>query len=248
MKFNLLIIFLFILVIYLNRSYAYFYNYIGDKNLPQSASREYEIGENPLANPKIPNKGFIKMVSLGDSLTAGVGAKGSWNNYPVIIGQKLNKTGPIVELDNFADPGAASQNLLNFQLDLAISENPDLVTILIGINDMHNFVSLSKFQDNYQSIIDQLKAKTHAKVVLINIPMLGGKKILFFPYNLWFDYRTRQFNKVIKSLAEKNNLKYIDLYSLTKERFEKDESLYSEDNFHPSVKGYQLWGQVINAN
>jgi len=236
--------FLIILVVvslYLNRAYAYFYDYIGDKNLIRTASRNLEVGEKP-------NKSFFRYVSLGDSLTAGVGAISATSNYPYLVAKKINQSGPTVELYNYSDPGAKISDVLNFQLNLGILENPDLVTLLIGINDIHNTTDEEIFKKNYQKIISELKKQTHARIVLINIPYLGSDKILLFPYNLLFDLKTKSFNNSIKDLANLNQLEYIDLYTKTRSQLDSDPTLYSTDYFHPSDKGYILWGQIINAN
>ncbi len=226
-------------IIYLNRSYAYFYYQIRSKNLPKTTSRSYVIGE---------GKKTLTMVSLGDSLTAGVGASSVNTSYPYLVAKNLSDGGLKMNLFDLAEPGAKTIDIIKSQLQEAISQDPDLVTILIGINDMHNFVNENQFRVNYQQIIGSLKSKTHARIVLINIPYLGSPKTLFFPYNLWIDYRTRRYNEIIKSLSNKASAEYVDLYSQTSNDFKSDNFLYSKDYFHPSDKGYILMGQIINAN
>ncbi len=226
------------LIIYLNRTYARFYDYIGSHLQAYPVLTSYH-SENAASKK-------IIYVALGDSLTAGVGTNNVIETYPYLIATKI-KNSQNVEVYNLAYPGDQSSQLLKNQLPQALTENPDLVTILVGINDLHNFISENQFKKNYQEVIKELKNKTHSKIVLINIPYLGSSKTLFFPWNLILDYKTKQFNRVIEDLANENNLKYIDLYS-TKKSFEQDNSLYSADLFHPSPSGYGFWAEVINAN
>lgn len=227
-------------LIYLNRTYAYFYDYLHLKNLSQHPQEITMI--------KGGGEKILKYVSLGDSLTAGVGAQNNNSNYPYLLAQKLNTNASSVELYNFSIPGANTSDVLNSQIPLAIAQKPDLITMLIGINDIHNLVGETKFKKNYENIISQLKSNTNAKIIVINIPYLGNKKILLFPYYILFNYETVQFNKIIKSITLANNIKYIDLYSKSLVPFQKDDSLYSVDYFHPSEKGYAFWSNYIYEN
>lgn len=221
--------------IYLNRSYAYFYDFLGQKNLaPPIHQTKVIIGHN-LENPT------IKYVALGDSLTEGVGALDYQNSYPYLIAQKLSGKFN-VDLINLSHRGDTSKDLLLNQLPQVLLLKPDLVSLLIGINDIHNLKSLSEFESNYQQITYGLK-KTGAKIYLLSIPYLGSSKIVLFPYNFLLDFRTRQFNKVIQKISIAEGLEYIDLYTL-----KKDANFYSSDQFHPSEKGYILWGNLINAD
>lgn len=237
--FLVFIIFLALIGVYLNRAYAHFYDSRGNKILPKTTQESYDVGI---------GFNFIKLVSLGDSLTAGVGATKGENSYPYLVAKNLSAGNSDVLLYDVAESGAESEDVLKSQVERAISRRPDIIIILIGLNDLHNQVPENTFRENYRKIISKLKNKTQAKIALINIPYLGSGKILFFPYNFLLEYKTGVFNQIIKQLALDENLIYIDLYSKTKNDFGSDNSMYAEDNFHPSDKGYLLWGQIINAN
>lgn len=227
---------------YLYFSYARIYNYIGEKNfLPPTAPRTYLLGNKN-------SKEIIRYVALGDSLTAGVGSTDDQQTLPFLIGQKLLKGKGEVLIVNLGQPGATSLNVLHDQLPKAIGESPDVVTLLIGINDVHNLVSLKDFQTNYQQIINELTQKTHAKVIAINLPYLGSDVLVYPPYNFLLDFRTRQFNTIISQIAREKSVSYVDLYTKTKDLFRKNPRLYSGDQFHPSDEGYKIWGDLIDAN
>lgn len=235
----LILIVIFSALIYLNRSYAYFYGHIHSENLSRPAQKISIIGGR--------SEKTLKYVSLGDSLTSGVGAQNN-NSYPYLLAKKLSADKTQIKLFNFSTPGADSSDVLNTQIPLAIARKADLLTLLIGINDIHNLVGEQKFKENYENIISRLKTNTQAKIVVINIPYLGNKKILLFPYSIFLSYETQQFNKIIKTIALTNNIKYIDLYSKSYDPFQNDGSLYSADYFHPSDKGYALWSNYIYEN
>lgn len=238
----ILIILLVLVIFYLNRTYANIFSY-QDKHDLISAKliRQYTL-ENGQGQQN------LKYVALGDSLTYGLGATDYKNTYPYILGQKFLKNYQKVEVVNLAVSGAVVRDVLNLQLPAAIKENPQVVTLMIGTNDTHGFYNKDHFKTTYQEIISELKTKTKAKIILINIPYLGTEELIKPPYNTYFDLRIKEFNQVIAQVSRDNNLKYIDLYSLTRDRFIKNSDLYSVDQFHPSDKGYMLWGQLITKN
>lgn len=220
-KMKKLLILCLVLALYLNRSYSYFYDFLGQQHLsPPVHNTKTTLGQT--------NNQVIKYLALGDSLTAGVGALDYKNTYPYQVAQKLSVKNK-VELINVAHAGDTSNDVLINQLPQALSAKPDLITLMIGINDIHNLKSLGEFKSNLLKITSSLK-KTGARIYLISIPYLGSSKIVYFPYNFILDFRTKQFNQTIQQIATNEGFKYIDLYSLT-----EDTKFYSADQFHPSV-------------
>lgn len=230
-----ILIALLIIGIYLNRSYAYFYDFLGQNHLvPPLYEKTLVLGNRP-------NLPTIKYLALGDSLTAGVGVADYKNSYPYLIAQKLSFKSN-VKLINLARSGDTSKDVIGSQLSKVLPEKPDLITLLIGVNDIHNLVSLKTFEDNLTRIVKTLK-QTNAKIYLLSIPYLGSDKIVYFPYNFILDFRTRQFNSVIKKVAADFKVNYTDLYYLN-----KPGNFYSPDQFHPDASGYKEWSKIINVN
>jgi lysophospholipase L1-like esterase len=194
--------------------------------------------------------------ALGDSLTAGVGALKYEESYPYLLARnlagekqyKINlhiKFGAGINLKNFSYPGAKTADLISDLLPQAVAAQPDLITLLIGANDVFGGVSQAAFKKNYQYILERLTEETKAKIYLINLPHLGSPKLLLAPYNYYYYFKVWQFNKIIQELAAKYSLKYIDLSSAASPEFKKDQSYYAEDLFHPSALGYKLWARII---
>lgn len=186
----------------------------------------------------------MKYTALGDSLTAGVGSADYRKTFPYLLAKQLSSKSPVA-LINLAFPGADAHDVLTSQLPKAISDQPEFISLLIGVNDIHNLRSKTDFERDYRQIVDGIIQKTTAKLVLINIPYLGQDALVWPPYNFLFDLRTRQFNSIIAGVAQEKKIRYIDVYHLVS--FNSPD-LYSSDEFHPSEKGYLLLGDVINAN
>jgi len=230
------------LCVYLFVAHQYIYKKIGDEHLKVSDTKcEYIIRSN--AN----NDTNLIYTALGDSFTAGVGVLEYEESYPYLFAQKISENNKNITLRDRAYPGARTSNLIKDLLPTAINDNPDIVTLLIGLNDIHGNVSKTEFTKNYTEILKRLKTETKARVFAISIPYVGTDTLLLPPFNLYFKYKTIEYNKIIKKLAEENDVEYVDLYTPTENMF-KDTALHSTDLFHPSAKGYEVWAEVIYAN
>src|SRR4030042_7002060 len=195
--------FLIAVFVYLWLGYTNVYHSIGKASLQSPYINSSFVIDNPTKD------GSIKYVALGDSLSAGVGANDIKDTFVYLYTQHLAKTYGKVTTINLAHPGDSTVNLINYQLNDAILENPGFVTLLIGVNDIHAKKSLVIFEKNYEYILTELTTKTKAKIIVINLPYLGSDKIVWFPFNYLFDFRIRQFNDIIFKLSQKYNIKLV---------------------------------------
>lgn len=242
----IIVVFLISMTLYLNLAYAHIYNKIqgtGLKDIKQSVAYNFNTTDNRIAS----SSPILKYVALGDSLTYGVGTNNYWESYPYLVARDIadKNNGQAVTLYNYSWPGDKSSDLITKFLNFSIKEKPSVVTILIGVNDIHNQVSASDFKANYVRILSRLKSETKADIYAISIPYIGSDKLILPPYNYYFNYKTKQFNKIIKDLAAEYKVNYVDLYTPTLSLFKKTGDHYSVDLFHPSASGYALWGKII---
>jgi lysophospholipase L1-like esterase len=190
----------------------------------------------------------VNYAALGDSLTAGVGTDDYSDSYPYLLAVDLAKDKGVI-LKDFSLLGARTEDLISKNLlNSAVKENPDIITILIGVNDVRENISEKEFKNNYEYIVDELEKKTDAKIYLISIPLVGSNTLYLPPYNAYFKNKTIEFNEIINGIAQKHNIKYIDITTKTKEMFEHDGIYYSVDSFHPSKIAYKILEQIIYAN
>ncbi len=242
-------LFLFVLFgVYLNRSYAHMYRFLGDNNL--ALSLVYLESPVHISGPtSITQSTSTRVVTMGDSLTAGVGVLAQEQSYPYLFATKIfQQQKKNVSLTNLGIPGAKSSDVLNVQVEAAIAIQPDVVTLCIGVNDMHNFVSQEQFRSNLESIIGRLSSETNAQIVVMTIPFIGTNDLMRFPYQSVFNYRTQQYNETIRAVATAKQVRLVDMYTETVDPFYTDKTMYSSDHFHPSEKGYSLMADVLYAN
>jgi lysophospholipase L1-like esterase len=227
--------------LYLNRSYAYFYNFQGAHFLANPGYQStYVFNSSKSQQTK-------KLVVLGDSLMAGTGSSGEEKSPAYLIAQSLSKNENI-QLINLAFPGVGVVDVLERQVPKAIKEKPDYIILMIGTNDVHNKMFPATFKNYYQQILDKLTQIPNAKITIINIPFIGSDNILLAPWANVLDLQINNFNNIIQELAVQKGLTVIDLYQRFKNIFQGSSDLYSEDEFHPSDKGYAVWANFIYEN
>lgn len=229
--------------LYLYLSHAYIYYRIGKTALPAS-DRTYSY----IMDSNDPAAGKITYAALGDSLTAGVGTKSYEESYPYRVAHSLQASGQALTLEDFSYPGAKTADLIRDLLTPAIIKHPDMVTVLIGVNDIHGGVNAEEFKDNYEQILKRLRQETSAKIYVISIPLIGSDTLLLPPYYGYFSKKTSEYNRIIKELADRYQAQYIDITSPTLSIFKKNGPHYAADSFHPSASGYALWSKIIYDN
>lgn len=238
-----LVLLILIIGIYLNRVYANFYDTIGDRHLTSPF-------KNPIVNIFSGNgtRG-ITFVSLGSSLTAGVGSTDERETVPYQYALNLSQTQGNVTLVDLGIPGATLKDVLDTELPKALSYHPNIVMVEIGTNDVHNFVPLATFKQEYISLLTSLTQNHSTQIIALTIPYLGSDRDVKFPFTALLDFQTQRYNQVIKQVAKQYPVKLIDLYALSRPISQSTPGFYAPDLFHPSALGYMIWSKlIINAS
>src|ERR1044071_3261965 len=185
-------------------------------------------------------KGPILYVALGDSTGAGVGAREG--GYVARIFKRLLERRPGSKLSNLCVSGATSADLLRSQLDRGVALSPDLVTVGIGINDIGHGLSLEEFSKNYEQILNTLKEKTHAQIVVANIPDISTAPRIPSVMRSQYQRQIMQYSQRLEEIANRyGGVTVFDGYSITKDELPSHPEYFSSDGFHPSDQGYELW-------
>lgn len=188
-------------------------------------------------------KGPIVYVALGDSTGAGVGARDG--GYVARIFKRLLELRPESKLSNLCVSGATTADLLRSQLDRGVALNPDLVTVGIGINDIGHGLTLEQFSKNYEQIISTLKEKTHARIVVTNIPDISSAPRIPGPMRSQYQRQIVQFSERLGEIANRYGVTVFDVHTITKAELPSHPEYFSADGFHPSDKGYELWASSM---
>lgn len=223
---------------YLQSSYSKIYQFIAKQSTqsPFTEKRYLLIGD---------GQQTIKYIALGDDFTAGIGNSDITKTYPYQIAKKLALNANSLTFINLANPGATVKEVLEMQIPQAILEKPNVITLQVGINDVHNLENPSKYRDIYEQILNKL-AGSGARVVIINTPFVGSPRLMNFPFNIFFELRTRQLNGEVEGINRQQGFEYFNLHAKTFEALTISEDLYSPDLIHPNDKEYVYWGKLIS--
>jgi lysophospholipase L1-like esterase len=179
--------------------------------------------ESPANSPRAflrdgrPDRAHTAVVCAGDSLTHGVASA----NYVELLERRFAPDG--YAFVNAGINGNLAYNVLQ-RLDAIIACRPDVVTLLIGTNDVNatfNDVWAANYRReqrlpetptldwsrrNLAQVIDRLQAETTARIALLSLPMLGE--------DLASDMneRIRAFNAFLRTLAAAKGVAYLPLH------------------------------------
>ncbi|HEX3250171.1 MAG TPA: SGNH/GDSL hydrolase family protein [Pyrinomonadaceae bacterium] len=187
--------------------------------------------------------GPILYVALGDSTGAGVGARDG--GYVARLFKRLEERRPESKLSNLCVTGATTADLVRDQLDQGIALNPDLVTIGIGINDIGHGLTLEQFSTNFEQILSTLKEKTHATIVVTNIPDISSAPRIPSSMRSEYQRQIEEFCKRLEEIANRHGVTIFDVYTITKQELPSHPEYFSGDGFHPSDQGYELWAEQM---
>ena len=183
--------------------------------------------------------GPVVYVALGDSTGYGIGAREG--GYVKRLFDRINERRPGSTLQNLCVSGATTDDLVRGQLDRAVELNPDLVTVGIGINDIGHGLTLEQFSKNYETILSTLKEKTHAQIVVTNIPDVSSAPRIPDSMRSLYQRQIDQFCKRLVEIADRHGVTIFDIYTITKDELPSHPQYFSNDGFHPSDEGYEFW-------
>ena len=166
----------------------------------------------------------IKMVVLGDSLSAGLGLSAS-AAFPARLKQSLKIKGIDVDMINAGVSGDTSSGGRD-RLDWSVPQGTDAVILELGANDALRGTDPKVTRAALTDILARLKAR---KVAVLLCGMLA-------PPNYGSDYSAR-FNAIYPDLAKSFE---VPLYPFFLEGVAADARLNQADGLHPTAEGVDV--------
>ena len=166
----------------------------------------------------------IKMVVLGDSLSAGLGLSAA-AAFPARLKESLKIKGIGVDMINAGVSGDTSSGGRD-RLDWSVPEGTDAVILELGANDALRGTDPKVTRAALTDILARLKAR---KVAVLLCGMLA-------PPNYGSDYSAR-FNAIYPDLAKSFG---VPLYPFFLEGVAADARLNQADGLHPTAEGVDV--------
>jgi lysophospholipase L1-like esterase len=220
---------------------------------------EHVTREVSLWDKETPNEDFIpknlKIVSIGDSLTQGVGDSTKSGGYVPYLEYHLESMEGInnAQFHNYGVRGNRTDQLLKRLKEDKVKksiEESDVVMITIGGNDVMKIfrenlshLSLEVFQEEkrlYQERLSEIMKTIKSYNPDAGVVLVG----LYNPFNTWFS----EIDEVNQIISNWNSASEQVLSSYDKTLFIKIDDLFIdsgdtllyEDYFHPNDEGYKL--------
>jgi acyl-CoA thioesterase-1 len=190
----------------------------------------------------------VRYLALGDSYTIGTGASDTAHNYPSLLASRVAKaTGSAVSVTNPAVNGFATLDLISRELSYVGRVKPDLVSILIGVNDMVRGRTTDQYRTSLVRIYDAVGVlKLPAgRVVAISIPD-------WYEVPAASDYGdpaairslTQAFNDVARYEATRRGFSWVDITAASTSAMGTP-GWISADQLHPGDAQYRAWADAI---
>ncbi|WP_441233148.1 arylesterase [Bradyrhizobium sp. 930_D9_N1_4] len=166
----------------------------------------------------------LKLVVLGDSLSAGLGLPGQ-QAFPTKLQKALQAKGIAIDMTNAGVSGDTSSGGRD-RLDWSVPDGTDGVIIELGANDALRGIDPDLTRTALTDIVQRLKAR---KIPVMLCGMLA-------PPNYGAEYAAR-FNSIYPDLAKQFD---VPLYPFFLDGVAADAKLNQADGIHPTAAGVDI--------
>ncbi|MCW2306735.1 arylesterase [Rhodobium gokarnense] len=163
----------------------------------------------------------VKIVALGDSLTAGYGLPPG-KGFPTLLEGTLRGRNHDVEVVNAGVSGDTSTGGLS-RFDWSVPQDADALIVALGANDALRGIDPDKTRAALEGILEKAKAR--------GLPVLLAGMLA--PPNMGPDYQA-EFDPIYPELAEKYGVVF---YPFFLEGVAAKPELNQDDGMHPNVDG-----------
>ena len=192
----------------------------------------------------------MKILFQGDSVTdAGRDRSNSSDmgfGYPKYASAMLEDAFPDIDFafTNLGISGNRTEDLVARMQSDFIEIQPDIVSIMIGINDVWHhyaftniYTSNEAFENNYVTLLEEIKQKTDAKIMIIQ-PFL-----ISVPDKTELEAELAEKQEIVARLAEKYADVYLPMHDIFLADDAEDKTVYAADGVHPTEDGACLIAQ-----
>lgn len=183
----------------------------------------------------------VRYVALGDSYTIGTSVEAA-GRFPNQLVASLANSVPLDLVGNLGVDGYTTTDLIRDELPVLPQLRPELVTLLIGVNDVVQGVPEATYERNAASILDTLLAGLPPdRIVTIAIP-----DYTVTPAGADYGDPDDQHdaivanNTIMARLAAARGIAFVDIFDISLLAAD-DRSLVASDGLHPSARQYERW-------
>ena len=194
----------------------------------------------------------LKIVFQGDSITDAGRDKRNYhqmgNGYPKYAAEQIAQDFPEVSFEfiNQGISGNRTSQLFDRFYSDALSFEPDVISILIGINDIWHRYGAGKIATtdlqlatNYRAILERIRRESNAKIMILSPYVLDAEDKAHMKKDL------ETVLPIIRELAKEFADVYVPLDELFEEalKTQPEPRYYSADGVHPNANGAAFIGK-----
>ena len=195
----------------------------------------------------------MRILFQGDSITDAGRDKRNYHDmgkgYPKYASELIAERHPDLNIEfiNFGISGNRTCQLFDRLYKDGIELSPDIISILIGINDIwHRYggeriaTTDEQLALNYRCILERIRKETNAKIMILSPYLLDCEKV---------DHMREDLERVL-TIVRKLAKEYADVYVPLDIHFEEalknapEKLYYSADGVHPNENGAMFIGKV----
>jgi acyl-CoA thioesterase-1 len=194
----------------------------------------------------------VRFVALGDSYTIGtsVGSAERWPDQLVKVLREeaagRGATAPLELVGNPAVNGYTTRDVIRDELPQLESLKPEIVSLLIGTNDVIQGVGPSEYVRNLATILDAVIAEVgEGRVFGVTTP-----DYTVTPAGADYGDPTARartigdYNTLFAATLARRGIAVVDIHDISL-RAAADRSLVAADGLHPSGRQYGMWVERI---
>lgn len=177
---------------------------------------------------RLPNR-KNEIVFLGNSITE----NGEWN--------EIFKNKNIV---NRGIGGDVCFGLLN-RLDEVLASKPKCIFLMIGINDIGRSVPVTIIAGKIQEILRKIEKQSPKTNMFLQSVLPINEHVIRYEYMKNKSDQIVLLNEQLKSIADQEQIRYLDLYSRFADENGQLIPKYTTDGIHLSAAGYLHWYKIF---
>ena len=188
----------------------------------------------------------VRYVALGDSYTIGTSVAPRERFPDQLVARLAATSGPLRLVANLGVDGFTTADLIRDELPALPGLAPELITLLIGVNDVVQGFPLATYESNVAEIFDVLLAAVPPdRIVAVAIP-----DYTVTPAGADYGDPDDQHDAIVAEnaamarLAARQGVAFVDIFDVSL-RAATDRSLVADDGLHPSGSQYGLWVERI---
>jgi lysophospholipase L1-like esterase len=193
-----------------------------------------------------PGEPPLRLISLGESTVAGIGASTHETGLTGQLALALKKhTNRSVDWWVVARSGINARKSRVELVPKLAGRRADVVLIALGVNDAIEFHTARRWASDIEALIESVRVEVGDVLVLLaGVPPLDYFPALPNPLGLVLGARSASLARASDGLAKRMKRVVHVPFEIEKERCN---DLFCADGFHPSELGYKLWAEQLAA-